>query len=283
MCTPATALRRRYLWLFRYDPRDVNEGVTMRASRRQFALWSRSAGAATALAAVAVLAGCGGSGSHPAAAGSGGGSPAAGGTAAPAGSGGGGGGNGKGTCTKVTKADVQRLLVAHVISETTSSTPDLVSADGKAQQCTFATTASSQAITVIVVGGKDADGYYTAAVTTNAKPTALPGVGSKAVRDSSDSSSNITAEDNGVTCQIAISSADQLPGVAKLEQAAGFTSDIGDANYEQVANALGTLCNVVYGSGNTTPDFSKLTAAAASATTTEDETGGLNVPPPPTP
>ncbi len=50
-------------------------------------------------------------------------------------------------------------------------------------------------------------------------------------------------------------------------EAAGDTNNIADSAYQTVAIALGTLCNRIYGSGNTTPDLSSLLAmdAAASA------------------
>jgi hypothetical protein len=44
-------------------------------------------------------------------------------------------------------------------------------------------------------------------------------------------------------------------GIAQLEDAAGHTSNIGDKAYAELAAAIGTLCNRVLGSGNTTPDL----------------------------
>jgi hypothetical protein len=63
--------------------------------------------------------------------------------------------------------------------------------------------------------------------------------------------------------------------VGQLEEAAGATGTIGNKAYAEIAAALGTVCNRVYGSGNTTPDLSGLTAAAAAAptTTTSDISG----------
>jgi hypothetical protein len=57
-----------------------------------------------------------------------------------------------------------------------------------------------------------------------------------------------------------------VPGVAQLEEAAGGTSNIGEAANGIIAAALGTLCNRIYGSGNTTPDLSALGSASASPT-----------------
>lgn len=170
------------------------------------------------------------------------------------------------SCAQVTKTQVQPLLVDKVTSSTAVPAPaNDLPLGGTGQLCTFATADSASAISIVVVGGADADPYYQGQMQGLGQPTALAGVGDKAIRDASDSSSAVTAEQNGVACTADTSGADQLPGVAALMKAAGDTSDIGDANWSKVAAALGTLCNVVFGSGNTTPDFSGLTAAAASA------------------
>jgi hypothetical protein len=88
----------------------------------------------------------------------------------------------------------------------------------------------------------------------------VPGIGQKSVRDAGDGTSAITAEANGLTCTASTSSEGQIPGVAALEQAAGDTSDIGDATFALISAALGTLCNRIFGSGNTTPQLSGLTS-----------------------
>lgn len=170
-------------------------------------------------------------------------------------------GNGNATCTQLTKAEVQPLLTDQITTESTQTVPDQVSLSGTAQQCTFAIKDSAQAIIVMVVGGPDADGFFASAQQSLSQPVSVPGIGAKAVRDAGDATSTITAEDNGVGCSAAIGSEGEMPGVGALEEAAGDTSDIGDANYAVISTALGTLCNRVFGSGNTTPNLSGLTAA----------------------
>lgn len=216
-----------------------------------------------AVAAGSLLAACSSSG--PAASGT----PAPGGSAAAAAVGGASGqpaaaGDGKATCTQVTKAQVQPLLVKPITNVSSATVPDQVSLNGTAQQCTFATADSAQAIVITVVGAQDADNFFIAAQRGTSNPAAVSGIGAKAVRDADDGTSAITAEDDGVGCSVSTSGEDQLPGVDALEVAAGYTSDIGDKNFAVISTALGTLCNAVFGSGNTTPDFSGLSSAGVS-------------------
>jgi hypothetical protein len=66
-----------------------------------------------------------------------------------------------------------------------------------------------------------------------------------------------------------------IPGEGQLEEAAGDTADIGNKAYAEIADAIGTVCNRIFGSGNTTPDLTGLTqagAAAAAAPTTTTTT-----------
>ena len=74
-----------------------------------------------------------------------------------------------------------------------------------------------------------------------------------------------------------------IPGEAQLEEASGDTAGIGNKAYAEIAAAIGTVCNRIFGSGNTTPDLTGLTqagaAAAAAPTTTTTFPDGLNVQP----
>lgn len=186
------------------------------------------------------------------------------------------GGGGRVTCSQVTKAQVQPLLVAAITTATTSVPPvGETGPGGTGQRCTFATADSAQAVSILVIGGKYAENFYQSQVQSMAQAVSVPGVGTKAIRDASHSSTAVTAERSGVVCVVDTSGADQLPGVAALEKAAGDSNRIGDSNWVQVAAALGTLCNVVFGSGNTSPDFSGLKAAAATASAAPPNGGGL--------
>ncbi len=176
----------------------------------------------------------------------------------------GGGGSGSAICKQLTTAEVQPLMVDPISKVTvTAWNPSLVGTSDEGQQCIFAGGDSTDAIAVRVLGGSEATQAYQADV-QSLDATAVPGIGDQAARDQSDGSTMVTSIAGDVYCSVT-PDPDEIPGVATLEKAAGYSSDIGDVNYAAIAAAVGTLCNVIYGSGNTTPDLSSLTAAAASA------------------
>lgn len=223
---------------------------------------------AAAFAGCVLAAGCSSSGGSgkPAAAGPSGNAGHAAGTVGNVGSGG-----GKGTCAKLTKADVQPLLTTAIATVKVTA----VGVNGEGQQCVFGGADSSGAIDVIVVGGKNAATYYAQDVRGISEPVSVSGIGDKATRDKSGSSSGIDAMGGGLFCTVSTGASDGIPGVAKLEQAAGDTADIGDTAYATIATALGTLCNRVFGRGNMTPDLSSLISAAATASAAPTDGGGL--------
>ncbi|HEV2637740.1 MAG TPA: hypothetical protein VGX23_21485 [Actinocrinis sp.] len=200
------------------------------------------------------------------------GTAAAGPTSQAAASGSGSGSGATPSCTALTRDKVQPLLVKTITTSSAKTVPDQVSLNGTAEQCVFGTEDSSEAITVVLIGGADAGTAYLDAQQSLSKPVSVSGVGTKALRDAGDATSAITAEDNGLTCTADSDDPGQMPGLSPIYDAAGNTSDIGDKNYAVIAAALGTLCNVVFGSGNTTPDFSGLTSAGV---TTPPDGGGL--------
>jgi hypothetical protein len=183
-----------------------------------------------------------------------------------------GSGGGKATCSQLTIAQVQPLVVKPITKATSAAAPLNVSLHGLGQMCTFATSSTESAITVTVVGGQDAANYYIGQV-QGITPVSVSGIGDKAVRDGGHGSSTITAEAGGVTCSVSTSAEDNLPGVGALEEAAGDTSNIGDANDAVISTALGTMCNRIFGSGNTTPNFSGLSTPTASASPAPIPTG----------
>ena len=58
---------------------------------------------------------------------------------------------------------------------------------------------------------------------------------------------------------------ENVPGVGALMEAANGTLRIGDKNWEIIASALATVCNRIYGSGNTTVDLSGLSTPPSTA------------------
>ncbi len=219
---------------------------------------------AAALAAVCLIAtGCSKSSSGNANAA---GTPKASNAATTSGDSGGGGGP---TCKQLTFAQVQPLIDIKVISLKTTA----LNIGGTGQQCEFDAKGSDStgAITVQVLRGSGGTQAYNEAVTGEDKPVAVPGVGDKASRDTE--SGSVSALKGDLFCSVTYSSSDEIPGVGPLEEAHGATNNIGENYYDTIAQAMGTLCNRVYGTGSTTPDLSSLIQADATASPSDD--GGL--------
>ena len=89
------------------------------------------------------------------------------------------------------------------------------------------------------------------------KAVSLPGVGDKAVRDGGDATSAVSAIKGSQYCRVA-------PGDGEVP------------GYALEAAAVATLCNRIFGRGNTTPDLSALMAnASAAATSPPSDQGAL--------
>ncbi len=206
------------------------------------------------LALLLILAGCSGAATATQGAAGGSGSPGAEPLAASAAATAGGA---SATCNQLTKADVQPLLVDPIttVSVTAAGT------GGEGQQCVFGT-ASDGAVDVLVLRGDDATSGYAQETQGMTKPVSLPGIGDKAARDTGDDQPDSIKGDE--FCSVSLGTDEGVPGVARLQAAAGGTSNIGDQAEGIVAAALGTLCNRIYGSGNTTPDLSGLASLSAS-------------------
>jgi hypothetical protein len=164
---------------------------------------------------------------------------------------------------------VQPLITDTVISVDATA----LDINGSGQQCEFDAkgTDSTGAITVQVLRGSGGTQAYDQAVTGESKPVTVPGVGDKASRDTEEGSVNALKGD--LFCSVSYSSSDLIPGVGPLEEAHGATNNIGENFYDTIAQAMGTLCNRIYGSGDTHPDLSSLLTADATATPSDD--GGL--------
>jgi hypothetical protein len=164
------------------------------------------------------------------------------------------------TCNQLTKAQVQPYLVDPITG--VSVTP--AGTDGKGQTCAWASKGSSDSMAITVLSGDEGTNTFATDVQSLSKPVSVPGVGDKADRDGGDDTEAVSAIKGNLYCRV-VPGDGEIPGTAALEEAAGDSSNIGDANYALEAAAAGTLCNVIFGSGTTTPDFSKLLANAAAA------------------
>ena len=159
--------------------------------------------------------------------------------------GGGDGGHPQVTCNQLKAADVQGLMTAMVTG--VDVTPVGTDADG--QQCVFHDAQSEQAVDVIVVPASDPYVGYAVAKMSASNPVTVSGVGDQAFRDAGDFGP--TAEHGGAMCTVSTASAVQIPGVDALVQ--NGTLNLTEAQNGILAAALGTVCNRIFGSGNTTP------------------------------
>jgi hypothetical protein len=165
------------------------------------------------------------------------------------------------TCQQLTLQQVQPF-----IGETL--TKDAVqlehAGDLTGQQCRFSGASGDNSLSILVLKGSSAAASYASEVADEKDGQVdVPGVGDKASRDKG--GAQITALKGDTYCATGVGN--ELPAIGILESAANGTTNIGEDYYQEAAIAVGTLCNRIFGSGNTTPDLSKLLAAAAAAST----------------
>jgi hypothetical protein len=201
------------------------------------------------IAAVVGLAGCSGGSSAPAAAGS---SISTSSSTAPDASAVPTGGT-TATCKQLTFDQVQPQLKDPITTVVVTA----FGLSGTGQECRFESAEASVNVDVTVVGGSDGTAEYNSDVSGFASPAPLPGVGDQAMWDKGDESASFAALKGDVYCSVGVEGED-VPGVGALMDAANNTNNIGDANYLIIATAEATLCNRIYGSGNTTVDLSGL-------------------------
>ncbi len=147
---------------------------------------------------------------------------------------------------------------------------------GEGQTCNWATSDTSAGMSITVLSGQDATANFNGDLQSlSDSAVSVPGVGDKAVRDGDHGTDAVSALKGSQYCRVTPGDG-EVPGVGDLEKAAGDTSNIGDANDALEAAAVATLCNRIFGSGNTTPDLSTLLAnASAAATASPSDQGGL--------
>jgi len=164
------------------------------------------------------------------------------------------------TCQQLTFQQVQPFIGAK-LTKVDVQFEDLGDVSG--QQCTFSGASDdAHSIDIFVLKGSGASAAYASDVADEKDGQVdVPGVGDKASRDKG--SASINALKGDIDCSTGVD--DGLPAIGTLESAANGTTNIGEDFYQEAAIAVGTLCNRIFGSGNTTPDLSKLLAAAAAA------------------
>ncbi len=164
------------------------------------------------------------------------------------------------TCNQLTLAEVQPLLDVPLKAVQVQA----FGLDGSGQECRFVADDPSNNVDVLVVGGDAGTQQYQGDIADFPSPAPLAGVGDQATRDADDESASFAALKGNAYCSVGME-AEDVPGVGALMDAAGNTNNIGEANWLVITNALATLCNRIYGSGNTTIDLSGLKAAASAA------------------
>jgi hypothetical protein len=171
------------------------------------------------------------------------------------------GGSAKASCKQLTDAEVQPLITDKIVKD--DVTDASIGDDNPGQQCVFSGTDGDGAVDVLVIAGPQAaPGYAQEIAGYTDGVVAVPGIGDKASREKGDD--QVVSLKGDVYCSVSLGG-DDVPGIGALEAAAGGTTHIAESAYADSAAALGTLCNRIYGSGNTTPDLSDLLAQAAAA------------------
>lgn len=174
-------------------------------------------------------------------------------------------------CDQITKADVQPMFPTEAIIKVTVKAAGTSS---KGQSCLFSSADTSNLLFINVMSGQDAkNAYETDTIGFGSDAVTVPGIGDKAARNGTHSDPIVASMQGDIYCSV-LPNIDDFIGVQPLMVAAGNSGNIDDKYYAEAAAAYGTLCNRVYGTGNTTADLSALAAAgssAASSPTTEAE------------
>jgi hypothetical protein len=166
------------------------------------------------------------------------------------------------TCQQLTFQQVQPFIGDKLTKDTVQF--EHAGDDLTGQQCRFSGASDDNSISIFVLKGPGAAAAYASEVADETDGQVdVPGVGDKASRDKG--GAGITALKGDIYCATGVGN--ELPAIGTLESAANGTTNIGEDFYQEAAIAVGTLCNRVFGSGNTTPDLSKLLAAAAAVST----------------
>ena len=126
------------------------------------------------------------------------------------------------------------------------------------QQCVYSGTGSGDGedIDVLVFNGSQTKQEFQQEVKSWGHKVAVKGVGDKAYRAKGDF--QIDSIKGSEFCSVSVGSDDSVPGVAALET--NGTSDIPESANAIIASALGTICNRLYGKGNTKPSLQGLSA-----------------------
>ncbi len=158
-------------------------------------------------------------------------------------------------CTTLTIADVQPLLTPKLGSTKAGTQPLLKPND--LHTCTFLSADGDDLLTVSTYVSDSAPSMFDQFRQSEDSPTDVPGVGAKAYRG--DENAQVTALSGDVMCIVDVARCRRHAGADRLYDENGHHTDIGAPAFDVIAKADGTLCNRIFGSGDTTPDLSGLT------------------------
>jgi hypothetical protein len=158
------------------------------------------------------------------------------------------------TCKQVTKAEVQPLIAATItkLKVTVVHLPGGVTG----QQCEYS--GADGVIDVVVVKSTSAKQVFKEDVDGFSHKVVVAGVTGKAYRATDDF--QMEGLDGQVDCSVSADSAATIPGVAALQDNGNSDGDfeLSESDNTIIATALGTICNRVFGKGNTKPSLAGL-------------------------
>jgi hypothetical protein len=158
------------------------------------------------------------------------------------------------TCKQLTETEVQPLIAATItkLKVTVAHLPGGV----VGQQCEYS--GGDGVIDVVVVKSASAKRVFNEDVAGFSQKVVVTGVTGKAYRATGDF--QMEGLDGQVDCSVSADSAATIPGVVALQDNGNSDGDfeLSESDNSIIATALGTLCNRVFGKGNTKPSLAGL-------------------------
>jgi hypothetical protein len=158
------------------------------------------------------------------------------------------------TCKQVTNAEVQPVIAGTItkLKVTVVHLPGGV----VGQECEYSSVDGE--IDVVVVKSSSAKKLFNEDVADFSHKVAVRGVSGKAYRATDDF--QMEGLDGQVDCSVSAASATTIPGVAALQDNGNSDGDfeLSESDNSIIATALGTICNRLFGKGNTKPSLAGL-------------------------
>ncbi len=165
----------------------------------------------------------------------------------------------KATCKQLPKSQIQSLLAVPIAKV------KVTAALQTGQQCVYSgagSEGSGDAIDVLVIKGREAKQGIQEDMKSLSPRVPVKGVGDRAYREGGDF--QIDSIEGNEYCSVSVGSEDSVKGVDAL--LVNGSSDLPEAANAIIASALGTICNRLYGKGNTKPSLQGLSALSPATT-----------------